>query len=240
MVSSLADASSADERLEALEQRMERIEDKLDRVVEVLDQAPDAVATFTNVADDFARRAEERGASVDDRVNALLPVLVKLTEPQVLETLQLALDRADRIEETIEMLDQLPGSIAMVVDVFDSMVAEAAERGIDLEEVTGSMARTVEKLLRLVQDENFETLVDSGVFDAQAIKMVGTAGEAMAEVSREASQTSGFFDVLRASRKSDVRRSINFAIRFGSEFGRLLEGKEESASAGQLTDAAAE
>ncbi|GEM_PF-2471673 len=240
MVSSLADASSADERLEALEQRMERIEDKLDRVVEVLDQAPDAVATFTNVADDFARRAEERGASVDDRVNALLPVLVKLTEPQVLETLQLALDRSDRIEETIQMLDQLPGSIAMVVDVFDSMVAEAAQRGIDVEELTESMALTAEKLLKLVQDKHFHALIESGVFEGDTVKMVGTMGEAMAEVGREGPETSGLFDLMRASRRTEVRRSINFAIRFGSEFGRLLEGKEEGAPAGQLTDSAAE
>jgi uncharacterized protein YjgD (DUF1641 family) len=240
MVSSLADASSADERLEVLERRMERIEEKLDRVVDVLDQAPDAVATVTNIADDYARRAEEQGASVDERVNALLPVLVKLTEPQVLETLNLALARADRIEEAIRMLDQLPGSVAMVVDVFDSMVAEAAERGVDLEELTESMALTAEKLLTFVQDKHFQTLLESGVLDSEAVKMVGTAGEAMAEVSREASQTSGFFDLLRASRQSDVRRSLNFAIRFGSEFGRLLEGDEERAPAGQLTDAAAE
>ena len=64
-----------EEQMEQLNQRMDRIEQKLDRLTGLLDRAPDVVATVGDVADDYARQAAETGADVDERVNALGPLV---------------------------------------------------------------------------------------------------------------------------------------------------------------------
>ena len=289
-----SEADNLDERLDDLDRRLSRIEQKLDRVTELIDRAPSLVATATDVADEYARRAEKQGASVDERVNALAPVLLRLSEPEVLETLELLLERTDRIEQTVEMLDtlegtaatvgdvvdsyamqldergagvderlrafgklvvratepevletlhmiverndslrqavemvdQMPGTVATVVDTFDELVMEASEHGIDVVQVTQGMAEAAEELAQFIQGHEFQHLMESGVLDPEAVRVIGKIAGSMAEASSEEAETSGFFDLFRAMRRSNVKRAVNFMLRIGEHFGEAL-GEED-------------
>jgi len=285
----------ADEQMEQLNERMDRIEQKLDRLTGLLDRAPDVAATVGDVADDYARQAADSGADVDERVNALGPLVMKLTdpevletlhglveradqidrtvelldslegsaamvgdmfdsyamqldeqgagvderlrglgnlamratEPEVLETLQLVVDRSDSLREAVEMVDQMPEAVATVVDSVDDWIMEASEHGIDVVQVTGQMAEAAEKLADFIQGEEFTQLMRSGVLDPEAVRVIGTVARAATEASRDEPDTSGFFDLFRALRRSNVKRAVNFGVRLGEHFGDLLVSEEE-------------
>lgn len=288
------DSGSPPDRIDELNRRMDRIERKLDRLTGVLDQAPNVAATVGDVADDYARRAAEEGASVDDRVEALEPVLMRLSEPEVLETLEMLLERTDRIQETVElldsleggaamvgdvvdsyamelekqgagvderlqafgqlvaratepevletlqmiverneslreaveMIDQMPGTLAMIVDMFDEVVMEASRDGIDVVEFSAHIARAAEEFATLVQSVEFQELMDSGVLAPKAVRAVGAIGDAVAEASGEEPEGAGFFDALGALRRTNVRHALNFVLRVGEHFGDSLESRE--------------
>jgi uncharacterized protein YjgD (DUF1641 family) len=284
-----------EERMREMNERMARIEDKLDRLTGLLDTAPDLLATVGDVADTYAERAAERGADVDERLQAAGALFMRLTEPEVLETFQMLVDnhedlraaletveslegqaamvvdtvdtylmeleargdgvdtrvealgelavtltetevletfqivaeRHDELRSTVEMLDSMPDQIAMAVDVFDDFIMRATEHDVDVVELTEHFTEALRRFSNFVQSSEFEQLVESGVFDPKAVDIVGRLADSMATVSREESDTSGFFDMFRAMRREDVRRAIHFLIRFGEQFGESLDREDE-------------
>ena len=74
----------------------------------------------------------------------------KFSDAEQLDTFSRLLDRMDTIEKAVarmeEMVNKLPGMVAMTADMVDASQRQAAARGIDLEERMGNAMTLLEKL----------------------------------------------------------------------------------------------
>lgn len=194
----------------------------LEPLLDAAAQAPGVVATVADMADEALARAARDGIDVDARLQAVLRVALRLTDPDVLEVAELALSRTDRLREALDALDAVPGLLATGADFFDEVMREAADRGIDLGTFGHTFADKALALARVFQDLDLNALVDSGVFDAASLGVIGQAGRAMVDVRGQDPGRAGMFKAFKASRDPDVQRTLDFGLRFARRFGQLL------------------
>jgi uncharacterized protein YjgD (DUF1641 family) len=221
----LAEKLTEPETVEVLTALLDRL-DQLEELAALADQLPGMTATAVDTMDDAMTRAADRGVVFDERAREGLQLLEKLTEPQTAQALGAALDRADQIEQLVELADSAPDLIATVVDILDAEYARAATKGYDPERMLRQTVGALSRLGELFRSEEFEALLDSGVLDPQALRVVGSLGSALVESQKEASQGQtpqrGFFGLLGALRDPDVQRAIGFVTRFAKKFGQNL------------------
>ena len=208
-----------------------RLIDRLDRLEEIAewaDQIPGTVATGVDVLDDALTRAADRGVVVDERVRRGLLLLERLTEDETAAALERLLGRTDDIDRLAELAEQAPDLIATAVDLFDDEYARAAERGYDPEQALRRAFGALGRLGELFQSDEFQALLDSGVLDPEALKVVGSLGSALvethAEAARDETPKQGLFGLLGALRDPDVQRSIGFLTSVAKKFGQNLRG----------------
>ena len=95
--------------LQRIEKRLDRLEVRVEQAASFVDAAPGAIATAANMLDQWAA---EKG-DVDERLRRSLSLLDRLSEPQTLA----------RLEAAVELVDQLPGQLATMGDVADSVLS---------------------------------------------------------------------------------------------------------------------
>jgi hypothetical protein len=205
-----------DGRLARIEQRLEQLE----RVAQLERAAPNFAAMAVDSMDDAARTLQARGIDLDERIHNALASLERLTSAQA--TAQVA--------QVLELVQQAPNALAMLVDVLDQHLGALRERGVDPEQRLSALARLVEKLtapqtLGIVESlvehlPSLDRLLGSGMLGAGPVEIVGRAGQALTDASRDAAPPLGAFGLLRALADSDVQHSLGFAIAFAREFGR--------------------
>lgn len=208
--------------LEGLDRRLERIERALGGLDMVTHNAPALVGTVTDMADEWVAHAARQGIDVDARLRRLGDLAVRLSDPQVLEVVEMLADRAELAQKAILAADHGPGFVAMVVDTFDELVARAAAEGVSVETVVGRTVEAGRSFAMFVQSDQFSALMESGVLDPRAIEIIGRAGKALADVSELEPAKTGLFGAWRAASDGDVKRTINFVTRVAKRFGQLL------------------
>ncbi|MGM0558509.1 MAG: DUF1641 domain-containing protein [Myxococcota bacterium] len=161
-----------EQALSRIERRLDRLESSISRLTLVLDQAPMMMASFTDVADAHIRDAAAEGVDVDARARRAVRVVGKFTDPAMLDTLELLADRADKLEQTIALLDQLPGQVAMFADMADSYLSAAAESGVDVDARLRQLARVAGKATDPTVLGALEKLVEHGDDFQKAVELL--------------------------------------------------------------------
>lgn len=95
--------------------------EKLDQFVQFTHQLPGLMAMQADVLDEAYRKADAQGISIDQRLGTALQMAEKLTQPQVAESL----------DKLIQFSEQMPGMIAMTVDMVDEGMKKAVASGFD-------------------------------------------------------------------------------------------------------------
>ena len=118
-----------DERLRAALEIAEKLTEpkmveRLEGLLEMAKEGPGMVAMVTDIVDDTARQAAERGVNLDERLRAALEIAEKLTEPKMVE----------RLDGLLEMAKEGPGMVAMMTDIVDDTARQASEHGVNLDE----------------------------------------------------------------------------------------------------------
>lgn len=208
--------------LSALEAIVDRAE-RLESAATLIDTLPAQAAMLADITDDYLGAAAAKGVDADARLRQLVRVAGKATDPRLLGALEKLVERGDDFAKAVDLLDQLPGAMATGVDVLDSAIARANERGIDIIELGAMLAHGGEQFARFFQGPEFKALIDSGVLDPAAIETVGQVGAALASTKQgDAPRPVGFFGLMGAIRDDDVQRALGFAIEFGRRFGQAL------------------
>jgi hypothetical protein len=122
--------------LARLEARLSGIEGALARVTGIAAHAEPLTAALVDSFDDAAAQLSTRGVDVDERLRAALSLAERLTAPETVRAVELALTLAQ----------QLPGFVAAAVDSFDDTAARLGERGIDVDARTRGALSTLEGL----------------------------------------------------------------------------------------------
>jgi hypothetical protein len=219
------------DELKKISARLDRLEESLALVEETSQQAPQLVAVVTDTADYYIRQVQDRGIDIDERLRALMPLLERMTQPRTLKALEEVLEHAPALASAAGALEDVPGLVAMAVDMFDEFVGRQIEAGRD---VTSAVRHAIHGTVRLgqfVMSDEFNTLMDSGMLDPNAVRLIGRVGRALSDISQESVRGAGVIRLVGASRTKDFRKSVGFGIRFAERFGQLLQTQIESEAA---------
>jgi uncharacterized protein YjgD (DUF1641 family) len=209
--------------LNRLLDRLDTIEEAVEKLNVMMVQGPAMLAMMTDVADDVYREADAAGVDLDERLRLTLQLAERLTAPRTVEVLSQLMERMDDVEELIALSDQVPGFVAMMVDMFDDVYRQTEEAGYDLHKVIHEGPEAFIRINEFAASEAFKKLLDSGVLDPQAIEIVGKAGDALVDCScQDETPEVGLFGLLRAMRDPDTRRALGFLTAFGKRFGQEL------------------
>lgn len=128
------------EQLEAIRKSVEQLSDGMKQVPEMLEMGTDAV-------DNLALKVRARGIDIEERGEAVVQLLERLTQPKTIEKLNMLLD----------LSDQLPIIAADSVNFIDDGMDALYQRGIDIYKT----AENVEKVLIAANTALQETLEES-------------------------------------------------------------------------------
>ena len=212
--------------LNRLLDRLDTIERAVDTLERIETQLPGALSTATDVVDAELTRAADRGVVLDERMREGLAMLEAITEPSTARALTALAERSDQIEKLVTLADAAPDAIATVVDVLDAEYARLAEQGFEPEQAVRDAAGALGRLSELFRTDEFQALLDSGVLDPKALRVVGSLASALVESQSEADRGEtpqrGLFGLVGALRDPDVQRAIGFLTGVAKRFGQNL------------------
>ncbi|HLT37061.1 MAG TPA: DUF1641 domain-containing protein [Enhygromyxa sp.] len=190
------------DQLDRIEAKLDRLHAALDRAGPLIDSLPDLLATVGNTVDDLAVR--DGHARMDERLRRSAGVLGKLADPEVLGALERLLEHREALGKLADLVERLPGYVAMVGDSFDDLVDVGRARGID-----------PEVLLR--------GLFDSSLLEARSVELLAGAAAELPRAAAAPSEQFGLVGLLRVLREDEVQRALSFLVHFTRRLGRLLE-----------------
>lgn len=221
----LAEKLTEPDTVEVLSGLIDRL-DQLEHLADLAEQGGDAAKIAADSLDEVLTEAAERGVVVDERAREGLVLLEKLTEPDTAAALGRLLDRSAQLNRLADLAEAAPDALATVVDILDSEYARIAERGMDPERTLRRVFRSLGRFGEVLQSDEFDALLDSGVLDPEALDAVGRLGSALAESQQEADRDDiprkGLFGLIGALRDPDVQQAIGFVTTLAKKFGRAL------------------
>jgi len=224
--SGMSSGSLADS-LARIEQRLARLEAGVARVEEGAAGAPAALAAVVDTLDDTAASLQGRGVDIDARLAEALRLLERLSSPEVTKSLASAL----------ELTEKLPGTVAMAADTMDDVADGLRARGVDVDDRITTLLQVMDRLTQpaalaavssmLDKVEQVRYLLESGVFDPAAVRVVAELGQSLAMSGARTPPKIGAFGALRAMSDPDVQRALGFTLSLARSFGASLRDLED-------------
>lgn len=143
--------------------RIDALENTVDALNRAVKEGPALAAIATDAVDEAMQRAANNGVSVEERVQNALVIAEKVTDKPAVDTLSKAMDLAK----------EAPGLVAMMADMFDDTVRNAAQSGIDVE---ARVKSTLQLAVQLTEPKTMNAL-------QSALMMAAEAPEFMAMVA---------------------------------------------------------
>lgn len=214
----LAQGIDIDARLRAALELAEKLTSptmmtQLNQLLALAEQAPGIAAMVADTVDDAYAQASSHGVDIDGRLRAGLEMAEKLTAPEMVE----------KINTAIELADQGPGIMAMMVDIIDDVYIQAIRQGFNPEQFVRQGVVVTSRMAELLESGEINALLQSGVIDPKAVDVVGTAAKALVTSRAEPAPKMGIFGMLKAMRDPDLQRALGFLTVFGKNFGENLD-----------------
>ncbi len=200
--------------------------DQLEELVKLTDQAPGMMAMMVDAADEQYRLATESGVDVEARIKTGLTLVEKLTTPESMEVLSKLVDHMDALDNAVGLLDQAPGMVAMGVDIADEYARTASASGLDIDRFTTQGLQALVKFSTLVASDGFDAVIESGILDPDAVRVIGDMGYTLAQCRKDPPQRVGLFGLIRLMNDDDAQVALGFLSNFAKRFGaRVCEDR---------------
>jgi len=199
--------------LNRLLDRLDNIEATIERLEQTVQRVPGMLAMAGDMADEAYAKAQQNGVEIEDRLKAATHIAERLTAPAMTE----------RLDQLITFSEQLPGLMAMGVDVLDAGYRPAHEKGLDIETLSKQGVYVLKQLTGLLQSQEFQALMNSGVLEPETLKIIAHAGDAMVESQQQKSKSVGLFGLFWEMRDPDTQRALGFLMEFAKRFGQQLK-----------------
>lgn len=208
----------------------------LDEAMQVAEQLPGLAAGALDTVDGVVRQLQASGFDLDARIRGVIAVTDAATNPRALAAIERLMANPEALEHLADVAEAAPGMVAGAIDTFDSVVGRLAANGIDFNERVTLLVKALESLtdpviVHLLQtvlargtdlSRLVEVLLESGVFDEDAVSVVGSTSTAVVQTQAAKPPPVGAFGALGAVFDPDVQRSLGFAIAFARTFGKRL------------------
>lgn len=185
---------------------------QLSQLFAMMEQLPGLSAMAIDMVDEGYRVAASQGISIEQRLTLALQLAERLTQPAVVE----------RLHAVLDLSDQLPGLVAMGVDVLDEGYRNAAEAGLDLGTLSEQGIAVLKQLSTLLSSDAFKHLLQSGLLAPDTVGIVAKAGDALVESQQRPPKKVGLFGLMSALNDADRQRALGFLMDFAKQFGKKL------------------
>lgn len=131
----------------------------------------------------------------------------------------------DALRPVVGLVQQAPAFIAMAGDSVDELVRTASDHGVDVERgaINGvSAALRFGATMDAQKVDALESLLNSGVLDPAALRIVGELGKALAAAAGGPSPSLGPMGLWKALSQPDVQRALGFMMAVAQHFGSRL------------------
>lgn len=202
----------------SVHQRLDAIEQRLDRLLGLFDQlheAPKAASAMVDVVDEQMRKMDERGMDVQERIDLLLPLLEKVTEPAMLHL----------ITQLAELAPTVPGALSMLVDMGDEFAGKVQDDGIDPVASLSNGLRVAMHFGAIIGTREIQALthlLGSPILDHRALGVIATLTQALVECQDAPRKVLGPVGLLLALRDPDIGRGLDFVMGLLRRFGSAL------------------
>lgn len=213
--------------------RLSRIESMLEQITNQMNQAPSLISIATDAIDEKIRQSRATGVDFEERLQNAADLLVRLTDPQLYQTLSGFLDFAE----------QAPGLIAMTADMADEAIIKANE-GIPINDRLSAglslvtkltepdMAEKIKNLIELSDqlpgliamtvDSMDEAMRDNKLLDPANLRFVKSLSEAHTESLTDPPKIGGIFGMLRALKDPDRQKALGYLMNVLKNLGKKL------------------
>lgn len=191
--------------------------EKIESLLKFADQAPGIASMMADMADESYRKAAERGVDIEQRLGAALALAEQLTAPEMME----------QLSSLLKLASQAPGIIAMAVDVVDEGVRHTANNGVDLAALSKQGVKVAQKFAGLVDSDEFDALLQSGVFNPKALDVLSVISGALIQCRMDPPKPASAFKLLRSTGTPEMKKTLGFLMSFGQHFGRLCQEVQE-------------
>lgn len=187
--------------------------EQLEGLLTLAEQAPGLAAMAGDMVDNAYRSAANHGIDLETRTATALHLLNRLTEPQMVQ----------QVEGLLALADQLPGFVAMAGDMADDAYRSATNAGVDIEMMVKQGGIAAQRFSNLMCSPEFTALMDSGMLDPKAVRLLGNAASALVASQQQHPQKLGPVGLLGALRDPEVQKALGFFMTFAKAFGRSIE-----------------
>lgn len=97
--------------------------EKMDSLLTLADQAPGLISISMDAADEAFKKSAENGVIIEERIGNALSMAEKLTAPEMVE----------KLNGLLQLADQAPGLISIVMDSFDDQMQKLNQSGVDVQ-----------------------------------------------------------------------------------------------------------
>lgn len=224
-------AASVQELRTMLPVESDELTSHLTRLARTLPQLTDTVEQLTTLT---AQPAFQRLLVTLSKPQTLAALDRLLGQSELLAFLVSALDhllaRGDELTENIRSSVEEMRTVMMAQSLTPDQLIDAVVKFLPyfprLVAVAPNFIRVIEKIEPFIASEEFDALLDSGVFHPDTVQLVGEAGDAFVasrEALRQSPKPVGLFGLLRALRDPDVQRAASLIVEFGRRFGSSLK-----------------
>jgi len=216
-----------EDRLAAVERALVRLSDPrtldaLHRALDLAESAEGTVGLALDAADAWVAGLQTADQDPEQRISSAARLAERLTEPRTLRLAHKVLDRADSLEQLLDVALATPDTLGMVMDVADELLRRAEDEGLELDLLLDRTVQLILRAGRLAGSDELQELIDSSVLDTGALRTVSLAANAMSETRAEPSGRAGIFAAIGALGDPSIQAALDFAIRFGRRFGAAL------------------
>lgn len=226
--------------------KLNDMDQRIHKLSSIVDQIPEVVTDAANVMDQQARIAQLRNQDPEQRIGETLTLLDRLTQTDTLL----------RIQSMLDLSEQLPDVMSDVANIFDSVMRQAREKGIDVEERCYQVQNLLEtasspEILDLANqaleatkqsddmitfavdqvDDWARFLTDNGLdistLGKEGTQIISVLYTAYNETVQKPVPRVNAFGLLKAMSNSDFQKFVGFLIELGKNVSKQLPVSEE-------------
>lgn len=209
----------------------------LEQVLHATEEIPKVLSTGVNTMDAFAETLQDQGVDINERIDGLVPLLIKLSDPKFMRVMEKMADKSDLIEQAIDASEELPKILVTGVNTVDALIAQMQDNGEDIDQRLENVIKianilTSSKMVRFLSFfdhhmERFLTLgnkfVDADQLNAKFAAFLEDATTSLVETTcAPAKPIKGIFSMLGVMKDENVSRTMGFAVELAKSFGRNI------------------
>lgn len=187
--------------------------EQVSNLLALAEQAPDLISMMTDTVDGLMMRAHKSGVDVNEHVGNALGLAQRLTDKNTVT----------QLHQLLDMSEEAPNFISMMMDTVDGYSQQAQANGIDLNKAVSNGLGAALRLSAKMTPERvaaIEGLMDN--LDEETLALATSASQALRTSQNQTTKINAI-GLMGKMTDPDVQKALGFLTTFAKQFGQTLK-----------------